>query len=339
MLATFLDAVRFLCSALTVAASASPEASSPAGHALDYEIDAREESCPDEAAFRDLVAARMGRDPFVSKAERLLVVKIVRKGRKLQGAIRLQDADTEDRAIRELESPVGECEALAAAIAASVAIAIDPLGIPDPPAVRVKEKIVPALTRTATSVLRPLIVVQQISAPNRDEHVRTDSSLAIHVSIGGSFGMGVAPNATVGLHLGVGAEHGALSADVEGEVETTPSTSRVGSGDRIHATALSLALLPCAALRDWHICLVGRVGSVQFTSPDVESRLPEASLLASSGMRAAYTLDLSDALRLRLGAQAEISLVRTSVLIERTVVWTAPGFVAGALIGLRLKVW
>src|SRR5437899_3138587 len=110
---------------LLVAAAARAEPA-PRAH-LVYVRDAGAGECPDEAAMRAAVAARLGYDPFGERASLTVSVMIAPSGRGLRAQIDLLDAASEAAGSRALISARRDCVELASATVLAIAIAVDPL--------------------------------------------------------------------------------------------------------------------------------------------------------------------------------------------------------------------
>ena len=82
--------------------------------------------CPNEASFRRKVAARLGYDPFVEKAARAVEIKFAVSGKRVSATTRLR-MPTKPDSVRSLEEAPDHCEELSDAVAAGVAVAIDPV--------------------------------------------------------------------------------------------------------------------------------------------------------------------------------------------------------------------
>src|SRR5262245_29236928 len=94
---------------------------------LTYVVAANASGCPDEESFRNLVAARLGYDPFEPDGKHAAVVKIARQGGLLRAEARVTREGQPEPGARELEGGLGQCEALTSALATAVAIALDPV--------------------------------------------------------------------------------------------------------------------------------------------------------------------------------------------------------------------
>jgi hypothetical protein len=144
--------------------------------------------CPDEAAFRQRVAVRLGYDPFVETATRAIDVKVTSSGKRLTATTRLRTPGKND-STRKLDETPDHCEALTDAVAASAATVIDPVranGGTPAPARTGPEEVVKVEAGSAASVTRLRI-----------ESDRPDNELVRH--IGTSYGTGSVNGKSVSL--------------------------------------------------------------------------------------------------------------------------------------------
>jgi hypothetical protein len=84
--------------------------------------------CPDEPLMRQLVAARLGYDPFRDQSQRAIAVTITRDPKGFRAVLELRDDTGKVVGTRTLSSTSSDCNELASAIALALTIAIDPLG-------------------------------------------------------------------------------------------------------------------------------------------------------------------------------------------------------------------
>src|SRR4051794_31671548 len=88
--------------------------------ALRYEAPA---NCPDEAALRQLVAARLGVDPFLPEAPSIVSVKVL-SGALLQAEVALESPNAPTRR-KTLTGK--DCTELMQSVAVTVALVVDPV--------------------------------------------------------------------------------------------------------------------------------------------------------------------------------------------------------------------
>jgi hypothetical protein len=152
-----------------------------------------------------------------------------------------------------------------------------------------------------------------------------------------AFTVGILPGASVGGDVGVGVRRGDASIELMGRAETTPSATKVASGDNIEATAFSALLSPCGIFHEVSVCALGRFGALQGRAPDVAKPSLGTSLFATVGARVGYTLWISPVFGLRAMAAAEFPLIRTLLVVNQTQVWTAPLATASLQIGIVIS--
>jgi hypothetical protein len=100
------------------------------------------DSCPDEAALRDAVSARLGYVPFADDAALVIEATIRRTGRGFRGELRVLAADGTLRGERSVASADGDCDELGRALALAISVAIDPLSLTRGAATSVPEPVV-----------------------------------------------------------------------------------------------------------------------------------------------------------------------------------------------------
>src|SRR5690242_9106328 len=80
---------------------------------LAYATPADVAGCPDEASFRNLVAARLGYDPFLAEGRHDAAVSIEKHHGKLVARARVTRQGQTEPGVRELGGAPDQCEALA----------------------------------------------------------------------------------------------------------------------------------------------------------------------------------------------------------------------------------
>jgi hypothetical protein len=110
----------------TTATALCASASEPARLTLTYGAP-EEAGCPDEGSFRNLVAARLGYDPFVPESQDGVRVELVRDHQRMRGHVEVARQGQGAPLARDLSGDADKCEALGAALATTLAIALDPV--------------------------------------------------------------------------------------------------------------------------------------------------------------------------------------------------------------------
>lgn len=91
---------------------------------LAYERTAEASACPDEDEFREVVAERLGRDPFVADTVTVVRVLFERDGRDYVGTVRVTDSAGDRAATRTLRAR--SCESVATSLATVIAVGLEP---------------------------------------------------------------------------------------------------------------------------------------------------------------------------------------------------------------------
>lgn len=310
---------------------------------LSYAASGTPARCPDEESFRNKVAARLGYQPFSANGAHRVSVRLITTAGRVRGHAEVTRSDERVSGVRDLEGGADECEPVTAALAVAVAIALDPVRSAQPGAGTISEPArereeeppppAPPLPR-ASSDLPPRDAPQPVAPAPRPGQSR----VAIFGAAGAVAAVGLAPGPSAGGSVGLGLRWRAMSVELSGRAETTPAPVRVDSGDRLEATAFSSLLAVCAHLDRASACGSGRIGVIQGHAPDVTDPTLRTSTFGALGVRAGYLVPLTTALALRGLVSAELPLVRTSFIIDKSVVWTAPPALAGLEIGIVLAV-
>lgn len=112
--------VATVCGAL---APVSADAQDVAQADLAYERTADASACPDADEFREMVAERLGRDPFVSGSPRVVHVVFQREGRDYVGTVGVSPAGGARAAERALRAR--SCESVATSLATVIAVGLE----------------------------------------------------------------------------------------------------------------------------------------------------------------------------------------------------------------------
>ncbi len=281
------------------------------------------------------ISWRLGYDPFDAAGEHRVKVEIAKQRGKLVGRAEIA-REGAARGVRELTGEVDRCEPLAAALATSVAIALDPVH-----GMR-KEAILPLLPAPAPAPVpapapSTVIVVRErdTAPPAPPASAPAPLRLSLLGVAGATGAAAVAPGPMFGGEIGVMGRLDRFSLEASARAETTAGHALVASGDRLEATVFSGLLTPCAHLERFAGCVFGRVGALQARAVDVVQPSLKTSLFGALGLRIAYTLQVNDTFGLRAAFEGGLPLVRTSLEIDGTSVWTAPpAFVTGSIAGV-----
>jgi hypothetical protein len=289
-------------------------AQEPPAARLDYA--AAPEGCPDEQAFRDLVTARLGRDPFEASASLLVTARIDAESGALHAQARITAEDGSERGARALEGTPSECRDLANALASAVALALTP------PPVSVQAPVTMPVPSPAPVV--PLGSSPPAPPPPREPRFTAHAGLAA--------GGGITPGFALSPLLGVGLRARSVAVLAEGRVDLMPGIARSG-GERVEASVFSAGPAACLHLGPAQGCLGVELGVLQGRALDVTDPRTHTSFFSAAAARLGFGLELGPVLALRLAGELRVPLVRTALRVNDTTVWDAPALGGG----LRLE--
>jgi hypothetical protein len=320
---------RALICALLCSGSLAARADEPETARLRYESE-EPVRCPDEQAFRDIVAGRLGYDPFRPDAAREVHASIRRKGRAFVGSVQVTDAQGRPLGGRDLEAPEQDCAELANALAIAISIAFDPLGS------------VPASVPESVPQAAPVLPVEPpppsepAAPPPAPERAPASEPADLGMVTRASFAVdaGLLPGLTVGPVLAAGLRVNRFALLAEGRVDLMPSVATTDGGDRVDAALFSAGPSACVSFSVAVSCLGLELGAFQGRGVDVTDSRTQTSFFAAGSARAGLDIPLGKVLSFSLLGELRVPLVRTSLSIEGSTVWNAPALGGGALVGL-----
>lgn len=213
----------------------APAAADEVQVALHYEPSGR---CPDAETFAELVAARLGRDPFVESAPDVVRVELGRRGRTRVGTlVWIRDGAPLGR--RQLEAR-GSCVGLLESLAVALTILLeDPPGAPDAtapppddvapeaaaePAPRPPPEVPPA--RPPPTATAP----NELPTPDPEAGAEaSDRELAFVGELSGGTVLGVVPGPGLSVRAAVGLRVGNVDVRLEGVFDAQLGTKTIAS--------------------------------------------------------------------------------------------------------------
>jgi hypothetical protein len=308
----------------------SARAAEPAGR-LVYQLAPGAESCPDEAALRRAVAARLGADPFADAARPTYSVTIGFEGEKLVGRVVLVDVSGVAKGVRELASESG-CAELVEGLSLALSLAINPelatsgtnaVVAPEPPNEPSPAPSPVVETPPSPDPLPPV--------PEPGPLPRPTFTWGIGATGYGS--VGTAPEVAFGAGALLRLRRGDLSLSLESRFE--PSAGSLQSnGANVETRLVAGVLAPC-----WHFpaafvqaCALGLLGSMRAEASNLPGAQPDDGIYAAAGARAAVEmLELPYVrLQIRLDLLARLVPIRVTRNEGSQTLWEAPP-VSGAL--------
>ncbi len=317
---------------------------------LEYVLPAGVSGCSEEASFHDLVAARLGYDPFGPEGAHEASIKVVREGTRLRARVSVKRRGQTEPGVRELVVAQDQCAALTSAVASVVAIALDPVrgaqgppASPPPPPPLAAAPLPPAAAPPPTPVppvaapSPPLAAAPAVAAPSPPPAVAPPPLPPTRVTwfgqASGVASIGAAPGPTLGGEVGFGIHVASFSVEAAVRAETTPGAVRAASGDRLEATLLTGTVLPCFRYKGWSGCALVRFGGFQGQAPDAVNSTLESSPFVAGGLRAGYTLHIAGPFAARANLEAAFPFIRTKLEVSGAPVWTAPPVLGGFALG------
>jgi hypothetical protein len=298
-------------------------------------------SCPDEESFRLKVAARLGYQPFTGGGPHEVTVDIRSTPTGIVARATVRHGGQSAPGVRTLDGKTEQCEAVIAALATAVALAVDPVRANTevaavPPTAPAPWQ--PTPPPMAPTLPMPPILPNRPAPPPQTEPVRPSAPVLFFGTANGLVSVGVLPGTAFGGELGVGGRFRSASLELGGRAEVMPSAIRLASGDAVEATIFSGVLSPCALLYQANLCGLVRLGALQGRAPEVQNPSLGTSLYAAAGARVGYSLELSRVVGLRALVSLEIPLVRTTLVVNRVRAWTAPPVTFGAQLGVVITI-
>jgi hypothetical protein len=324
---------------------------------LTYIRAAGTEACPNEAAVRRAVAARLGYDPFFPSADKTIVTRITRARETLHASVELVDDNGMVRGIREFDAAADQCEELVAAAALAISIAIDPtnpsiLGGAPPPKAPVPEKapdhppaqLSPEPTqeaerRAGAGKTGPDASTSRALGEERKGlagRSSSEASFAVRPGIAVIGALRTAPAAAIGFGAFLELRQGDLSIGLEGRFDLPASTS-MSEGGRLRTSLWVGSVLPCFHASRFFVCATGSVGSLGAESLGLTNSRTNNTFYAGLGVRIGLEIPLTERLFLRPQLDVVGALFPAELQVDRVTRWTAPPYAILAGIGLGAR--
>jgi hypothetical protein len=333
--ATFVGVVAF-----GAGASAAPSAR------LVYLRNPGAETCPDEAAIRAAVAARLGYDPFFPYAPATMFAEVSKDGDSFKARIKLVDDSNVVRGARELSQPGGNCADMIDTMAVSISIAIDPLSLTRPKDAKGTDaEPSPAVPNSPPVPTSPPVPPEQPprdaspSAPPAPRAVvddRPSDPVHLEAGIGPGVWIGAAPAASLAA-TGFGRlRWERLSLGVEGRFDL-PSSTTLPSGAIVETSLAYGLLVPCVHFGAVGLCVAGAAGSLRATSRAVTFPREASGFHAAVGPRVEGTVPVGERLGLWARVDGLITLTPQNLQLNGTNVYALSRLSAGASVGVSVR--
>jgi hypothetical protein len=317
-----------------VLTSARALATPPLTVALDYDVSATTDTCPDEAVFRALVAGKLGYDPFLSGSSIRVLVRAEQSESGTEGKIEWKDASGSLRGEQRFSRRNQGCTRLMNEMGFALAVQIELLGTTGGSAPEAPTEPVPAapeVSRTAPSVEEhaPSTSGQETIAASGSQ--RSLSRWSALVGAGPALDIDLAPTPTASAHLFVELQYGYISAELGGGASLYATEHQPdGTGFREFAVTGELGL--CGHLDRFALCGLGEFGSVSVRGFGVDQSGTPSGMLARTGIRLRITQPIGTRFSASLRADGLILVTPWTVDLNHAAAWTMPTL--GSVLGI-----
>jgi hypothetical protein len=303
-------------------ADASPSAK------LTYLRGAGAEGCPDEAALRRAVAARLGYDVFFPWARRTVVAEIARGPRGFHARLQVVGEDGLVLGTRSLDATSQSCEEVTRALALAISIAVDDFGLDDaPPTPPAIEPPPPSSAPTVPSPVEPPppapAAIPAPTPPSTPPHFAVALSPIVSLL--------VAPGPSVGLE---GSFEVRVSQAFSAGVELRADLPAKDSHGQVETHLSTVSLVPCLrAPRPLFVCVVASVGDFHESGVGVSNPQAHDAAFASVGPRVGVELPLGGRFFLRTHVEGAFVLLRHEVDLNGGPAFDLPVFAPSVGVG------
>jgi hypothetical protein len=296
---------------LALFAVATARAQEPAR--LHYTRGPGAESCPDESALRQAVAARLGKDPF-DDDPRVVRIAVEKTRRGFSATIQIRDADGTLRGERALASPASTCTELGAALAAALSVAFERphVAAPEPEPSPVAPPIAPPAAPPPAEAPAPA----PPPAPGPKLHVETA------LASGGAFG--AAPSGAFSFLASVAVAGSSASLGLEGRTDLPASAT--AAGGVVSSSIVMGTVVPCLRRGAAGLCALGAIGSLRGKGEGVQAPTSASALYVAAGARVFVEVPVDAGIFFRAGGDLETTLKGVRLLLDGHEAWTTPFF-------------
>ena len=262
--------------------------------------------CPDEAALRQLVAARLGVDPFLSDAAAVVTVKVVGvgAGSPLQAEVSLESPGAPTRR-KTLTG--ADCTELMQSVAVTVALVVDPVLKRAEPA--------PVVELAVEKPAPPEPVPTPVPEP-----APVGPALHWSLSAGASANLGISTGVQPTLRLEGRLRVTFWSVGLEGRF-AWPVTGALSQG-ALTTSAVLGAVVPCLHWKWLAGCADLSLGALRLEGTALSSSRAASVFHASAGLRLLFSVPLSERFALGVMAEGQVPFTRASALVGSERVWS-----------------
>ena len=274
------------------------------------------EDCPDEAALRAAVAARLGYDPFLPAASATLFAEIWRAPGAYRARVKLVDEDNVVRGARELEHTGPHCSDLVDAMALTMSIAIDPRSLIAPVAPEAPAPL-PVPVPVPVPAPAPDPVPDRPPAPPAPR-----APTHLFAALTPTTTLGAAPAAAVGIVGSVGLQSRPFSIALEARGDL-PASRDVPLGT-VSTSLLAATVAPCFARGIVMACALGTVGRLLGEARGIRDPRSDSAVHALAGGRLGVAEPLTSTVDLRANVDVLYALTPQILRIDGQDAYSLP---------------
>lgn len=297
---------------------------------LEYESP-DDEGCPSEQVFRDIVAGRLGYDPFVDEAPLRVQAQIEQAAGGFVGRVSLFQATGEPAGERDISPAVGSCHEIATSMALAISIVLDPFGTAsESSSEQSSSEQAPPTEPAPPPPADPL--PEEWNPPPHPEEEESGSEMVAHIGL--SLGFGATPAVTLGPTGGFGARFGPVLLMIEANGEFMPSEGESDFGDPIDVSIVTLGPTACAVFGVGIGCASVQFGIYRAIANSVVEPKTQAAFFSAGELSAGVLMPFSDRFSFRAVAVLRANFVVPELAIDDAPVWEASPIGGGIRIGL-----
>lgn len=291
---------------------------------LDYAVDNALSLCPSRSEMEQLIAARLGYNPFVPSAADHVTVRLWPDGPRLHGRFVLAGGR---QGQRDIASDSGDCQGVANALAASIAISLDPeAGLTSPP----KEEPSAPSNKPPPAPEPARQVVKTTPAPTIAPVIRW------HAGLGGTLDFNLLPDASLMLAARAGLQHGIASMSLRMDLAYPQHRSFSQTG-QVETSYSGVGLEPCAHHGIWLGCVDVSIGRLQAEGSDVASPHRVTVTTLHAGLSAGIRSDVTSRLYIEALGTLRVPLRTVTFQLQNQEVWQSPSLGERVSLGLGVR--
>jgi hypothetical protein len=314
---------------------------------LKYEVDPALQDCPNVLEFRDVVAQKLGYDPYRPGSTLGVDVRVVPTATGLAGTLAWRTTGDGQVQERLFSSGSGGCHEIVATMAFVVAVQVQLASTESAAEVEPQSADAGPVTLAQSPPTRlPMTSGKQTAGGVRSSvegfkvvtlPIPPTTSRSVVVGGGPLVGFGLGPETVALGRLFVALEHGPAVFELA-TVASLPAT-HLSSGGGFEYRLMSASVAACGRYHSVLACGLANLGCMQVQGFGVDDPASPRGFVAQVGPRLGYVLSLGEHLLLHGHFEGLYSLTPWTVDLDGMDVWAMPrlSVVAGLDLGVRFR--